>query len=352
MSGNFRGETFKFPDEVQVRPKIGEALDKETKIEIEIEGQETKVEAKAAKEKKPKDEPEIEIIDDIPEDEKRPVQSKDEDPDEEDLDSYSQNVRKRIEKLTFEKRDEERIRKAAVREKQELERLAQAVTEENKRLQEYVQNGEKAYMEKVQALAQVELERAKAKMQQAYDAGDSASMANAQEEMMLAGLKVQQAQNFRPTPLQQQNTVVHSAPTTAPEPVAPNLDSKTAAWMDKNKWFGDDKKKAMTSYALGLHQELVDKYGQDFARTDEYYSQIDASVRRVFPSEFGITPEAEQETREPTRNKPATVVAPANRVTAAKKIRLTQTQVAIAKRLGVPLETYAKHVAAMEKQNG
>lgn len=350
MSGNFRGDTFKFPDEVQVRPKIGADAENETKIEIEIEGQETKVETKAAKEAKPKkEEPEIEIIDDIPEDEKRPVQSKEEDPDEEELDSYSQNVRRRIEKLTFEKRDEERARKAAVREKQELERLAQAVTDENRRLQEYVQNGEKAYMEKVQALAQVELERAKAKMQQAYDAGDSTAMANAQEEMMLAGLKVQQAQNFRPTPLQQQNTVVHSAPTTAPEPVAPNLDSKTTAWMDKNKWFGDDKKKAMTSYALGLHQELVDKYGQDFARTDEYYSQIDDSMRRVFPSEFGIT---EQETREPTRNKPATVVAPANRVTAAKKIRLTQTQVAIAKRLGVPLETYAKHVAAMEKQNG
>lgn len=342
----FRGDTFKFPDEVQVRPKAGDDAENETKIEIEIEGEEAKVEAKPAKEPKPKkEEPEIEIV----EDNEEPPSKNEADLREDDMTEYSRSVRERISEVTKARHEEERAKRAALREKEEFERIAKAMAEDNKRLQEYVQNGEKAYMEKVQALAQVELERAKQKMSQAYDAGDSAAMANAQEEMMLAGLKVQQAQNFRPTPLQQQNTVVHSAPTTAPEPVAPNLDSKTAAWMDKNKWFGDDKKKAMTSYALGLHQELVDKYGQDFARTDEYFSQIDASVRRVFPSEFG---DAEQETREPTRNKPATVVAPANRVTAAKKIRLTQTQVAIAKRLGVPLETYAKHVAAMEKQNG
>lgn len=349
MAGKFRGDTFKFPDEVQVRPKEGEDAANETKIEIEIEGEETKVETKPAKETKPKkDEPEIEIVND----DEEPPSKNEADLRDEDMTEYSRSVRERISEVTKARHEEERAKRAALREKEEFERIAKAVAEENKRLQEYVQNGEKAYMEKVQALAQVELERAKQKMSQAYDAGDSAALANAQEEMMLAGLKVQQAQNFRPTPLQQQNTVVHSAPTTAPEPVAPNLDSKTALWMDKNKWFGDDKKKAMTSYALGLHQELVDKYGQDFARTDEYFSQIDAQVRRVFPGEFGIQQEAEQETRETQRNKPATVVAPANRVTAAKKIRLTQTQVAIAKRLGVPLETYAKHVAAMEKQNG
>lgn len=343
----FRGDTFKFPDEVQVKPKAGE--DDGVKVEFEIEGQEVKDDSdKVVKDEKvKKDEPEIEIVEDEPiADSNTPNRA---DPDEEELDQYSAGVKKRIEKLTFARREEERAKQAALREKAELERLAQSVTEENRRLQEYVQSGEKAYMEKVQALAQVELERAKAKMAQAYDAGDSAALANAQEEMMLAGMKVQQAQNFRPTPLQQQNTVVHSAQT-APAESSPKLDSKTAAWMDKNTWFGDDNKKAMTSYALGLHQELVDKYGQDFARTDEYYSQIDANMRRVFPGEFGG--QTDSDTRETPRNKPATVVAPASRVTAAKKIRLTQTQVSIAKRLGVPLETYAKHVAAMEKQNG
>lgn len=346
----FRGDTFKFPDEVQVKAKVGED---EQKVEFEIEGAEVKgdedkkVETKVEKPKV--EEADIEIVDDAADDKPTPHEA---DPNDEELDEYSQNVRKRIDKLTLARREEERAKRTALREKAELERLAQAVTEENRRLQEYMQNGEKAYMEKVQALAQVELERAKQKMSQAYDAGDSSALANAQEEMMLAGMKVQQAQNFRPTPIQQLKPVVQSAQT-APADEEPDLDPKTAAWMSKNEWFGSDKKKAMTSYAMGLHQELVDEYGQDFARTDKYFQLIDAQVRRVFPGEFGISQDTEELTREtPTKTKPATVVAPASRVTAAKKIRLTQTQVSIAKRLGVPLETYAKHVAAMEKQNG
>lgn len=344
----FRGDTFKFPDEVQVKAKVGET---EQKVEFEIEGAEVKgdedkkVETKVEKPKV--EEADIEIIDDTPVDDGKPTPHA-ADPDDEEMDQYSSNVKKRIDKLTLARREEERAKQAALREKAELERLAHAVTEENRRLQEYMQNGERAYMEKVQALAQVELERAKQKMSQAYDAGDSSALANAQEEMMLAGMKVQQAQNFRPTPIQQLKPVVQSAQT-APADAEPDLDPKTAAWMSKNEWFGSDSKKAMTSYAMGLHQELVDEYGQDFARTDKYFQLIDAQVRRVFPGEFG---EPEEPTRETHKTKPATVVAPASRVTAAKKIRLTQTQVSIAKRLGVPLETYAKHVAAMEKQNG
>jgi hypothetical protein len=347
----FRGDTFKFPDEVQVKAKVGED---EQKVEFEIEGAEVKTDEDkkvAPKADKPKvEEDEIEIIDDTPADDGKHTPHE-ADPDAEELDQYSSNVKKRIDKLTLARREEERAKQAALREKAELERLAEAVTQENRRLQEYMQNGEKAYMEKVEALAKVELERAKQKMSQAYDAGDSAALANAQEEMMLAGLKVQQAQNFRPTPIQQVKPVVQSAQT-APANAEPDLDPKTSAWMSKNEWFGSDSKKAMTSYAFGLHQELVDKYGQDFARTDEYFTQIDAQMRRVFPGEFGISQEPEELTRETPKTKPATVVAPASRVTAAKKIRLTQTQVSIAKRLGVPLETYAKHVAAMEKQNG
>ncbi len=351
MAGKFRGDTFKFPDEMPVRAKVGEDVN-EVKVEIEIEGQEPKTDDKKVEEKKvetkveePKDE--IEIVEDAPTEDNKPHKD---DPNEEELETYSANVKKRIDKLTLARREEERAKQAALREKQEMERIASAVAEENRRLQEMMQNGERAYMEKVEALAKVELERAKSKMTQAYDAGDSAALANAQEEMMLASMKLQQAQNFRPTPLQQQKPVVHSAPT-VPADVEPDLDPKTASWMARNEWFGSNSKKAMTSYAMGLHQELVDKYGQDFARTDEYFAQIDAQVRRVFPGEFGIevdTPSRDTQTKQ----KPATVVAPANRVTAAKKIRLTQTQVAIAKRLGVPLETYAKHVAAMEKQNG
>lgn len=343
---SFKGDTFKFPDEVQVNAK-GE--DKETKVEFEIEGQEP--EKVVQKVEKP--EPEIEIVEDTPPTEvKYDTKNKSiEDPTEEELDSYSANVRKRIEKLTYARRDEERAKQAALHEKQEIEKLAQSFVEENRRLQEYVQSGEKAYMEKVQTLAKIELDNARAKLKQAYDAGDSEALASAQEEMMLAGLKVQQTQNFKPTPLQQQNDVVQSAQT-APAPAAPKLDPKTSAWIERNPWFGDDKEKAMSAYAMGLHQELVDKYGQDFARTDEYFTQIDDNMRRTFPNKFKSDSDDEPTVRDIPKNKPATVVAPANRVTSAKKVRLTQTQVSLAKRLGVPLDVYAKHVAAMENQNG
>lgn len=340
----FKGDTFKFPDEVQVNVKDE---DKETKVEFEIEGQEPE----KVVQKVEKQEPEIEIVDDTPPAEtKYDTKNKHvEDPTEEELDSYSSNVRKRIEKLTYARRDEERAKQTAIQEKQELEKLAQSFVDENRRLQEYVQSGEKAYMEKVQTLAKIELDNAKSKLKQAYDAGDSEALASAQEEMMLAGMKVQQTQNFKPTPLQQQNDVVQSAQT-APAPAAPKLDPKTSEWIERNPWFGDDKEKAMSAYAMGLHQELVDKYGQDFARTDEYFTQIDDNMRRTFPNRFKSDSDDEPTVRDTPKNKPATVVAPANRVTSAKKIRLTQTQVSLAKRLGVPLEVYAKHVAAMENK--
>jgi hypothetical protein len=340
----FKGDTFRFPDEVQVNVKNE---DSETKVEFEIEGQEPEKVSKKVE----KQEPEIEIVDDTPPTETQyDTKNKHvEDPTEEELDTYSSNVRKRIEKLTYARRDEERAKQVALNEKQELEKLAQSFVEENRRLQEYVQSGEQAYMEKVQTLAKIELDNAKSKLKQAYDAGDSEALASAQEEMMLAGMKVQQTQNFRPTPLQQQNDVVQSAQT-APAPAAPKLDPKTSAWIERNSWFGDGKEKAMSAYAMGLHQELVDKYGEDFARTDEYFTQIDDTMRRTFPNKFKSDSDDEPNVRDTPRNKPATVVAPANRVTSAKKIRLTQTQVSLAKRLGVPLEVYAKHVAAMENK--
>lgn len=338
----FKGDTFKFPDEVQVNVK-----NDNVKVEFEIEGQEPE----KVIQKVEKQEPEIEIIDNVlpAETQYDPKNKHVEDPTEEELESYSSNVRKRIEKLTYARRDEERAKQAALQDKQELEKLAQSFVEENRRLQEYVQNGEKAYIEKVQTLAKIELDNAKAKLKQAYDAGDSEALASAQEEMMLAGMKIQQTQNFKPTPLQQQNDVVQSAQT-APAPAAPKLDPKTSEWIERNPWFGDDKEKAMSAYAMGLHQELVDKYGQDFARTDEYFTQIDGNMRRTFPNKFKSTLDEESTVRDTPKNKPATVVAPANRAMSAKKIRLTESQVALAKRLRVPLDVYAKHVAAMENQ--
>jgi len=147
----------------------------------------------------------------------------------------------------------------------------------------------------------------------------------------IAGIKI--------TPLQPETFSVQPAPT------APVPDARAEEWQQRNSWFGSDDE--MTSFALGLHQKLV-KQGVD-PRSDEYYDRINARVRQVFPDSFGDA----DATQDPKLRRKANVVAPATRSTASKKVVLTATQVTLAKRLGVPLNEYAKQVALeMRKQNG
>jgi hypothetical protein len=141
--------------------------------------------------------------------------------------------------------------------------------------------------------------------------------------------------NFKPTSLQTQEKGVETENIVQ----APSSDSKALAWQSQNRWFGNDEE--MTSFALGLHQKLV-RSGVD-PQSDEYYERINSRMRQVFPDAFD-TPDDSDRAEKPSRAK-ASVVAPATRSTASKKIVLTQTQVNIAKRLGVPLELYAKKVA-------
>jgi len=147
-------------------------------------------------------------------------------------------------------------------------------------------------------------------------------------------MKAEKVQNFRPTPLQVEETPVQMAP--QPQQAAP-VDEKLLAWQDQNQWFGSNKR--MTAYALGLHEDLV---GEGIpAGSDEYYKRINADMRERFSDQFGAD---ESVDAKPQRTK-SNVVAPATRSTAPRKIVLTQTQVQIAKRLGVPLELYARKVA-------
>lgn len=337
----FKGDEFKFPDEQEVK-----APD-DSKIEFEIEGEEAPKE-KVKVEKKAEEAPEIEIVDDTPARDRgrKPLDREVVDPTDEELDEYSHSVRTRIKELTHARHDERRSKEAVLREKQELERIAQSMIEENKRLQEYVQSGEKAYAEKVQALAQNELERAKAKFKSAYDAGDADSLAAAQEEMTLASLKLQKAQEFRPTPLQTPKDVVQSVQTVPSNP-AP-ADTATENWVARNRWFEAPGFEDMTSLAYGLHRKLV--ASGVLPSSDEYFAQIDAGMRKRFPEQF--KQEIAEDSPHTEARKPNNVVAPATRSTSATKIRLTQTQVALAKRLGVPLEIYAKQVAKQENLNG
>jgi hypothetical protein len=165
-------------------------------------------------------------------------------------------------------------------------------------------------------------------------------------------MNLDKVQNMRP--LQAEEKSVQTQPQRST--TAPTTD-RDNRWMSKNTWFGTDPE--MTASALGLHQKLAKEQGAGFIGSDEYYQKVDATMRRRFPEYFGSneddTPskkvsEPANEDETPRRaTKPATVVAPASRSTPPNRIRLKQSEAAIARRLGVPLEEYAKQVAQLKR---
>jgi hypothetical protein len=292
------------------------------------------------------EEPEIEVVDDTPEQDrgKTPIGAVIEEPTDEELRKYGEEAQKRIEKFTKGYHDERRAKEAALREREEAIRLAQAIIEENKKLKGSLSKGQEVLIAQAKAASDLEMEKAKRKFKEAYDAGDAEALAEAQEALTTAKIKSDRIANFKPTPLQAEEKRVEQQPFVQ----APQPDTKALAWQDNNRWFGNDEE--MTSFALGLHQKLV-KSGIN-PRSDEYYERIDSRMRQVFPDAFSTSPDDSDKAERPSRAK-ASVVAPATRSTGSKKITLTQTQVNIAKRLGVPLELYAKKVAEeARKANG
>lgn len=315
---------YKFPDEV----------DKDNGEEVEIKGS-------------TEEEVEVEIIDDTPVKDRgrEPLNREVADPTDDEINSYSDGVQKRIKELTHARHDERRAKEALLREKQELERLAQHMSSENKKLKAYVQTGTEQYAESIKKVAENDLESAKRKYKEAYESGDSDEMVAAQEAMTEAKMRTEAAKNFRPAPLQEESNEVQTQQTKVP---AQELDDKTVRWQAKNRWFGSEGYEEVTSFALGLHQKLVNS-GVD-PRSDDYFERIDARMKSTFPDIFG---EAEDKPRSGDGSKrPTSVVAPATRSTGARKVQLTPTQVALAKKYGLTPQQYAAEVAKLEKSNG
>lgn len=304
---------------------------------------------------------EIEVVDDTPVEDKNRAPMKDapEDPTDEELNQYSDSAKKRIQHFTKGYHEERRAKETAVREREEALRYAQQVTEENKKLQANLGQGQTVLLEQAKKTVEVELESAKKAFREAYEKGDTDALLKAQEDLTAAKIRADRLNNFKPASRQaSENTVQPSEPaTTTQQPV----NQKAKSWRDRNPWFGSDDE--MTALALAKHRGLVQQ-GVDL-NSDAYYEAIDKRMKEKFPEYFNggfdssSGSDADSSNQNGSNNqtqktsKPATVVAPATRSTAPKKIVLTQSQVNIAKRLGVPLEAYAKQVAAqMRKQNG
>jgi arsenate reductase-like glutaredoxin family protein len=328
-------QQFKFPDEQAQKP---DQTEKEFELELEDDGS---------------SEPEIEVVDDTPPEDRnrKPLDKEVEEPTEDELNEYSAKVQKRLKELTHARHDERRKAEALAREKAELERVAKVMAEENKRLQEYVSVGTNAYIDKSKSLAEVGLNNARAKLKAALDVGDTDAAVAAQEELYKAQFEMQQVQNFKPVELRKNDNVEYTQQQPAqPTQQAPQLDDRVVSWAEKNPWFERPGDEDMTGYAYGVHNKLVRQYGEAYTRTDEYYHKIDDAMRKAFPEKFD---DVEVDTEEPKQvSRPKSVVAPAQRTSAPKKIRLTKTQQNVAKKLGIPLELYAKKMAELENQNG
>lgn len=302
---------------------------------------------------------EIEIVDDIPAADKDPVTGKMKAPmpkeiveelDNDDLEEYSEKVKKRLGQMKKVWHDERRAKESAEREKAELLRVAQMREEENRQLKQRLTAGEKVYIEEVSKSATNELAAAKDKLRQAYEAGDAAQITEAQDYLTDAKLKLREVGRFQPSLQADDFSVQNSQQARAPQAPQPTIDPKAEVWRQNNTWFGVNK--GMTAFALGLHEELVES-GVD-PRSDEYYKRVDQDMRRRFSDYFGDAAEQtmEREDKPVQRTKPANVVAPVTRSTAPRQVRLTPTQVAIAKKLGLSNEQYARELFKLENDNG
>ena len=261
---------------------------------------------------------------------------------EAELEEYSDKVKNRIKHFSKGYHDERREKEKAIREAQELEKLTKQLVEENKKLKDTTVKNQTAMLEQAKKAAEKELASAKAAYKVAYEAGEADTVVEAQENLTAAKIKSDRLNNFQLPSLQENETPVETKEETTTTP-APVVDARATEWAKANTWFGTDDE--MTSYVLGLHSKLVKTHGQAYPQTnaDEYYEIIDSRMRKLFPENFEDSEtEVETETEKPKLNN---VVAPATRSTAPKKVRLTQTQVTLAKRLGVPLDLYAKKVA-------
>jgi hypothetical protein len=330
------GEDFEFPDEKEERLKKEAASDEGGEnIEVEVE-------------------------DDTPlaDRGRKPMREPVEDPTEEELSSYDEKVQHRIKKFTRGYHDERRAKEEALREREAAETFARKMYEENKKLQEQLSSGSKQFIETSKNAADIELLAAKKKFKEAYESGDADLLTEAQSEIAEATLKVNRAKELKPIEVEEQE--FKAAPA---EKAAPVLSRRTQKWLDANQdWWGKDEE--MTAAAMGLDKKLQREYGPDYIGGDEYFKTIDRTMRKRFPEFFSEDRSNEEDDDlprkkrsepadedEPPRRatKSAAVVAPATRSTPPSRIRLKASEANTARRLGVPLEEYARQVALLNR---
>jgi len=256
-------------------------------------------------------------------------------------DDYSGKVQTKFKQYKKAWHDERRAKEEAYREQEEALAVAQKILDENKQLKALLESGEKELISTYQSSAELEVEKAKRNYKEAYDYGNTDAIIEAQAELMRATNKLDKANNFRPTV---KNTEDGAQILPKQQRAAQQQDPKAAEWVAENPWYVDPTKKAMSRFAVGIHEDLLETYGEKFIGSDEYYKRIDQEVQRRFPEEFS---DQNDEPKAQRTSKLSTVVAPAKRSTAPKKVTLSKTQVALAKKFGLTNEQYARELTKL-----
>jgi len=288
---------------------------------------------------------EIEIEDDVPEEDRNRTPS---DPDKvrqlevevDDLDKYSKDAKDKIIKMKRIWNDERRAKEQAMREHQAAMEAAKHLVEENKRIKAMLSQGELSYKEAIEESAKLKYKAAKKAYKQAHEAGDSEALVEAQEDLNKAQLQLERAKNFKLPALQEERFDVQ---TQQQAPQVPTPDARVMRWQHENPWFGQDPE--MTASALGLHEKLKSQGVQ--IGSEEYYAKLDSTLRKRFTDYFGDNTEKETPASK-TKTRSTTNVAPATRSTAPKKVRLSQSQVAVIKKLGITPEQYVREFLKVE----
>ena len=268
-------------------------------------------------------------------DEQQETEKKDK---KEELENYSRDVQRRIAKLTGKWREAQRQRDEAQRQRDEAVDFAKAQVKKYSSLET---ESIKDRQEKIQSL----LDAQKAKLHQARESGDTNAEVDISKEIARLGYQEAKLAEMSNKPeAEEAPKASYETPNYSQyQQPAPQPDPKAEDWASKNRWFGTDK--AMTYTAFDLHRTLVDEEGFD-PKSDEYYAEIDKRIRLEFPHKFGTN-----DTKQGESTKPVQTVASATRSTktSRKTVRLTPTEVAIAKKLGVSLEDYAKQKKIMKE---
>ena len=298
--------------------------------EVEEEGQEIEIEDNV-------DDSKEEVVVDT----KAPAEAEETEKEKEgdELSDYSDSVKKRISKLTSKFREEERQRQAALQ-------YAEGVKKQNEELQDRLNKLDTTYVGEFDTRVQSQSIAAKEAYRKAHEEGDADAMYEAQqnisrialEEARLAHIKADREERVKAAEGKAVQTGAPASVPLAPTAPPPPPDPKAEEWAQKNTWFGQDQ--SMTYAAFGLHKQLIEDEGFD-ATSDEYYTELDNRIRTEFPHKFQETP---KKSNSPRVASAGTTASKSSTPKGRRTVKLSASQIAIARRLNVPLEEYAKYV--------